>query len=100
VLLDRVELAPAAAEELQHALAAVAAEADRLAAKDLAASQVEAVLADIGAREQRLDLGAQLGGHQLVGLEQQHPLVAQRQLIEPPLEDPRDDAAVLVGERV
>ena len=43
VLLLRIELAAVAAEELQEVLAAVAAEADGVAAEDLAAADVEAV---------------------------------------------------------
>src|SRR6185503_9711525 len=45
VLLDRIEPGAAAPEELQQHLAAVPPEAQRLAARDLPAADVEAVLA-------------------------------------------------------
>src|SRR6185369_8560077 len=96
VLLHGIELALPLAEQLEDEFPAVAAEAQRLAAEDLPAVDVEAVLAQIGAGEERADLGAERRGDRLVGLQDQDPLVAQRQMVEPPLEDPGDDPPVLV----
>src|SRR5215217_2411084 len=53
VLLDGIELGAAAAEELEQHLAAVAAEAQGLAAEDLPAADVEAVLPHVRAGEER-----------------------------------------------
>src|SRR6202012_339069 len=99
VLLDRIEPGAAAPEELEQDLAAVPPEAQRLAAEDLPATDVEALLAH-GVRpgEQGRDLLPELRRHRLVGLQDQHPVVAQGEVVEPPLEDPGDDPAVVVGQ--
>ena len=46
------------------------------------------------------DLLPQLGSHRLIRLQDQHPIVAQGEVVEPPLEDPGDDPAVVVRQRV
>src|SRR6185295_3712903 len=56
ILLDGVQLRAAAAEQLEQDLAAVTPEADGLAAEDLAAADVVAVLLHVGPRQKRRDL--------------------------------------------
>src|SRR6185436_10975583 len=90
----------AAPEQLHQDLAAVAAEAQWPAAEDLAPPDVEAVLADLRAGEEIRDLLPELRGEGLIGFQDKDPLVADRQVLQPPLEDPGDDPAVLVGQVV
>ena len=66
--------------------------------EDLAARDEVAVAGDRAAGEEPAQLGGERRRHRLIGLEDQHPLVADRQVVEPPLEDPGDDPAVVVGE--
>src|SRR6185295_2318287 len=96
VLLERIELRAAPPEQFEQEFRAVSAMLDRTAPEDLPAADVEARFRDLGTSEDVGDLLPQRLGQRLIGLEDQHPLVRDRQVVEPPLEDPRDDPPVLV----